>query len=495
MQRTHQRRPQRVAYATSVRVHPADRRRPFDGRIINLSRSGVLVESPQRCPIGTEVVCEIPLPGGDRQLAGSVARFETLSSFAVALGIRFTDLGQPDEDMLSAVVGEDDDSGSRLVQVRFEGMREPVRTRARLTADGLRLITSFPFLRVDSPVEVTFLSGDTRLHSQGSVRDVQLEHIGEDGAPRVAVDLFLPPGPQSELESEATAPAPISALEEFPLSPGTAFANGSRKAVALAVETPAADAGSTIPEQVIGLEPTDPNPPAAVPAQGSGPVRRRRAVNAGAAILIGTGLGVAIGAILALLHRGGPSGSPAEPPPAIVHSRPTLRPAGRQPAPEVASVPASTAAAAGAPSLAPIAPPPAVAVVAAIRPAAPALPPPLPEGTPGPTVATSGAETTALVPVSGSTEGMTHRSLFHPRGLSVNLPQARAVLAPGVHLIERDGLRLVWIRDRGEAGLQIRFIFTSPPPDERLLELEEDAVRIRVRRHEQVAGESFLPNL
>jgi hypothetical protein len=90
---------------------------------------------------------------------------------------------------------------------------------------------------------------------------------------------------------------------------------------------------------------------------------------------------------------------------------------------------------------------------------------------------------------------MTHRSLFHPRGLSVNLPQAQTVLSPGVHRIERDGLRFVWIRDRGEAGLQIRFIFTSPPPDERLLELEEDAVRIRVRRHEQIAGERPAPNL
>jgi hypothetical protein len=114
----------------------------------------------------------------------------------------------------------------------------------------------------------------------------------------------------------------------------------------------------------------------------------------------------------------------------------------------------------------------------------------LPEGTPGPTVDSNGSETTALVPLAGSTGGMTHFSLMHPRGLAVNLPLAQTVLAPGLHKIDRDGLRFVWIRDRrqGGGGLQVRFIFTSPPPDERLLELEEDALRIRVRRHDQLAS-------
>jgi hypothetical protein len=123
------------------------------------------------------------------------------------------------------------------------------------------------------------------------------------------------------------------------------------------------------------------------------------------------------------------------------------------------------------------------------------MPPPLPEGTPGPTVETSGSETTALVPLSGSTDGMTHHSLLRPRGLSVNLPRAEAVLPVGVHRIERDGLRYVWIRDRPQGGLQIRFIFSAPPPDERLLELEEDAVRIRVRQHQPVAEVPAQPDL
>src|SRR2546430_15789320 len=50
----------------------------------------------------------------------------------------------------------------------------------------------------------------------------------------------------------------------------------------------------------------------------------------------------------------------------------------------------------------------------------PAVPPPLPPGTPGPVVTASGGETTADVPLSGSTSGMGRRGLTLPRGLPLN---------------------------------------------------------------------------
>jgi hypothetical protein len=118
------------------------------------------------------------------------------------------------------------------------------------------------------------------------------------------------------------------------------------------------------------------------------------------------------------------------------------------------------------------------------------IPTPLPEGTPGPSVETEGEETTALVPLTGSTAGMFHYSLSHPRGLLVNLPQAQSAIPVGLHAVNRDGLQFVWIRERREGGLQVRFIFSKPPPDERLLELEEDGVKIRVRRHASPVAQS-----
>src|SRR5205823_14838246 len=124
-----------VAYAASVRLHTTGRPHPFEGRSINLSRSGVLVESLQPCAVGTEVICEVPLPGGRRQLRGRVARMQALSPAAVGLAIAFTELDEPDQALLSEAVGQDD-GRSRTVQVRLEGRPEPMRSRARLTDGG-----------------------------------------------------------------------------------------------------------------------------------------------------------------------------------------------------------------------------------------------------------------------------------------------------------------------------------------------------------------------
>jgi PilZ domain len=495
MHRTHQRRQQRVAYAASVRLHRPDHSRPFDGRTINLSRSGVLIESLQACEVGTDVVCEIPLPGGHRRLTGRVTRTHKLSPAAVALGIEFTALASPDDDLLSRLIGVNEETGgSRLVQVQFEGMKEPLQKRVFLNSNGIRLTTSLPFLRVRSPVDVTFLSGRTRLKTRGAVREVQFQHLDADGIPRLAVDVSL----TGERNDEAAAaPAPTDNLEEFPLSPGTVFRTGTRRrmvAVPARVRTPAADDGATIPDGVdspAADEPTDRTPVAAASSRASGPRRKKRALGAVAAIFLGAGLGVGAGGGLALLHRTlrpAPSSSLAEHPGAALLNR----------GPRVTEAPTPSGLARTGPPASEAAPPPAASLpapaIAAPRPAL-VIPPPLPDGTPGPAVDTSGAETTALVPVSGSTDGMTHHSLMRPRGLAVNLPRARTVLPVGLHRIERDGLRFVWIRDRPAGGLQIRFIFTNPPPDERLLELEEDAVRIRVRRHEALATSTPAPEL
>jgi hypothetical protein len=109
------------------------------------------------------------------------------------------------------------------------------------------------------------------------------------------------------------------------------------------------------------------------------------------------------------------------------------------------------------------------------------IPRPLPAETPGPTITRDGDHATARVPLLGSTVGMYHYSLTHPRGVAVNLPNARANLPIGLHLVRHDGFRTVWIRERPEGGIQIRFGFTRhPTPDEEALEIEPDAVTLRV---------------
>jgi hypothetical protein len=440
MHRTHQRRQQRVAYAASVRLHTSGRPHPFEARSINLSRSGVLVESLQPCAIGTEVICDIPLPGGRRQLRGRVARMQRLSPAAVGLAIAFTQLDTPDQELLSEAVGQDD-GRTRMVQVRFEGMAEPMRSRARLVDGGLRLSTALPFLRLRSPVEVTFLSGDSKVQSRGLIHQVELDQFANDGTPRLAVSVAFAAEPQ--------------------VLPGAPVA-----------VAPASEAPPTVPElPAMAATPVHvPDPKPAIPAAPPEPEGRGGAVGrvllvAAAVALVGTG------ALTYVRSQAPVTSRPTAVPPPLVTVLPEPKPVEPTPAaPAPRTVQESQ----------PVALPPPRPVLV--------VPPPLPPGTPGPSIESDGAETTAVVPVTGSTQGMIHRSLAHRRGVSVNLPLAQSELPMGLHTIDRDGLRYVWIRERAEGGIQIRFVFTNPPPDERLLELEDDAVKIRVRLHGEVAA-------
>jgi len=435
-----------VAYAASVRLHTSGRPHPFEARSINLSRSGVLVESLQPCAVGTEVICEIPLPGGRRQLRGRVARLQALSPAAVGLAIAFTELNAPDQELLSEAVGQDD-GRSRIVQVRFEGMKEPMRSRAQLTEDGgLRLSTGLPFLRLRSPVEVTFLSGSSKVQSKGLIRQVELDQFATDGTPRLAVSVAFSAQPEVQPGTPVAVTTPAESVPTAPALPAMAatpvYAPHSR---------PQAPPAAPVPVE---------------PESGSPLVR----VVGVAAVVALIGLGV-----LTYLRTSPPVAERAAPLPPVV----TVPPEPVVPPPEPAAAPAPVVARESQP------------LPVVTRPAPPPLvmPPPLPPDTPGPTIESDGVETTAVVPVTGSTKGMMHYSLSRRRGVAVNLPRAQSDLAIGVHSIGRDGLRHVWIRERPEGGIQVRFIFTNPPPDERLLELEDNAVRVRIRAHDAVAAE------
>jgi len=424
-------------------LHTSGRPHPFEARSINLSRSGVLVESLQPCAVGTEVICEIPLPGGRRRLRGRVARLQSLSPAAVGVGIAFTQLEEPDQELLSEAIGQDD-GRTRIVQVRFEGMPEPMRSRARLTDGGLRLSTALPFLRLRSPVEVTFVSGQSQVQSKGLVQQVELDQFAADGTPRLAVSVAF----AAEPEVKPGTPVAVAAVPQGPAT------------------SPALPAMAATPVYV-----PDPKP-AEVPeaeAEPRGPAVVRILAVAAAVALIGLGAVTYLRAPAPVPERA--ENAPVPPPVVTVPLPPEPAPAEPLPPPvPVAKVQESQ------PVPVPPAPPPVV------------VPAPLPPGTPGPTIESDGSETTALVPVTGSTQGMVHYSLARRRGVAVNLPLAQSELPLGLHSVGRDGLRYVWIRDRAEGGIQVRFIFTNPPPDERLLELEDDAIKIRIRLHDEVAA-------
>ncbi|MDX2024005.1 MAG: PilZ domain-containing protein [Deltaproteobacteria bacterium] len=185
----------RVDYAAEVHILRPGGRTPIRARSLNLSPTGVFLEAEHRatndCPVGTRLLCDIPLPGGRRYLKGRVARMQSMPSAATGLGICFENLEAADQAILHTLVQNGSDH-SRLVKVRFEGMPEALRSRAVVTKDGLRLQTSLPFLRLDSAVDVSFIAGDSRVETHGTLERVHLEPEPGDGIPRLAVDVALP---------------------------------------------------------------------------------------------------------------------------------------------------------------------------------------------------------------------------------------------------------------------------------------------------------------
>lgn len=169
---------------------PGPDTRPLLGRSLNLSASGLLVECDEACEVGSELCCLIPLGGQTRTLRGRVARLQPLAEQRVGIGVHFIDLAPSDLALLEGVVAGYE-TPAELVTVRFDGVAQPLQSRAVITDDGVELRTALPFLRIDSSVEVAFGTGGGRLVRHGFLRDVRVERAGQDGAPYLAVSVTL----------------------------------------------------------------------------------------------------------------------------------------------------------------------------------------------------------------------------------------------------------------------------------------------------------------
>jgi hypothetical protein len=166
---------------------------PVLGRSLNLSAGGVLVEADEPCPVGSELCCLIPLGGQTRTLRARVARLQPLDDHRVGIGMAFVDLAPSDRVLLEGVVAGYEAPAER-VSVRFDGVSQPLQSRAVVTDDGIELRTALPFLRLDSAVEVSFGAGGGHLVRQGVLRDIRVERAGPDGAPYLAVSVSLQEG-------------------------------------------------------------------------------------------------------------------------------------------------------------------------------------------------------------------------------------------------------------------------------------------------------------
>lgn len=190
---------------------PEEERQPILGRSINLSASGVLVEADQPCRVGTEVTCLIPLAGQTRTLRARVARLQPLNDHRVGIGMAFVDVSVTDRALLDGIVSGHE-SPAEIVSVRFDGVAQPLQSRAVLTDDGVELRTALPFLRLGSEVEVAYGLAGGRVLRKGILREVRVER--GTGAPYLAVAVQFrnsgsaDPDPEPEPASEPASARP-----------------------------------------------------------------------------------------------------------------------------------------------------------------------------------------------------------------------------------------------------------------------------------------------
>src|SRR5262245_60425682 len=151
----------RVVYQTNIRLRSPGREHSVVARVQNLSTSGVFITAPDIPAAGTEVLCRM-LVGEERcTLRGQVAWVRPPGvevGVGSGAGIRFVDIDEREAELLARLVGPtpvDDDR--QAVDVWFEGLAAPIRSHATVADEGLRLSTRLPFLRLTSPVRVSFV--------------------------------------------------------------------------------------------------------------------------------------------------------------------------------------------------------------------------------------------------------------------------------------------------------------------------------------------------
>lgn len=472
----------RVDFRESVRVIWPGEVGGVVTRAVNLSPAGILVDAPTPtpCPVGSDVLCDVTLPRGQRLLRGRVAHRRVLTAQKVGMGIEFVDLSARERAELRDVVGESAERPQR-VKVRFEGTTQIVRARAYATPAGFQLATALPFLKSATQVDIA-LSPDESVNARGWVAGVSLDRTNADGVPRLLIDVqvadaaamaadFVPQEAKTPVvEPLANVPEYVWEAEQLSAlraTPSVAMPASLDAPVDLAnqvyVGTPIlstlAPAVQADSEELVTTVVTHGAPLPSIESLASGPTSlrdgdrtevipisplapRRRLPSFGVGMLVGVGL-LAVGGII-LFAR---SGSNHAAPPAAI-AKPAPAPAAVAPPPVEAPV-----------AEAPVAAAPAAAVVDA-EPVAPA------------------AE--LFVGLKGSLAGARRYPLANPDGVAFNLPHARATMKLGTYPSPAPGLRSLWVRALPGGGTHLRFHFESAATAPRV-ELYEDGVHAFAR--------------
>ena len=460
----------RVGFRREVRVTWPGQLQSVVARAVNLSPTGILVDAhtPEPCPVGSPIVCDVALPRGSLRLRGRVAHHRMLSPAKVGMGIAFIDLSPHMVAELRDVVDESDEK-AQLVKLRFAGKSQLICTRALPTAEGFQFTSALPFLRSDTEVEIS-LSPDAGLATKGWVSSVVLGPPQEDGIPRLVIDIragesaaprLAPDAAVSGEVESAVASSVVGAMPERVWEPWDFNADNE----ASPTDTPENADDITTPVR------DDPDKTEIIRFSDIERSRRPRAARARALALTATAVVVAAIAVVVAVRLRPPRAA----------TRPVSAPV------IVMMPPVAPVAAASPPSAAP---PPTVAptvtpmVAPIVKPILAQTAEPTAEPTagdePAPRDQPLDKSSEFAVGLTGSLKGAHKYALHAPDGVAFNLPHAQAAMKVGTYRPAVRGLRAVWVRDLPGGGTHLRFFYakSGPAPEVRL---HADGVRVVAR--------------
>lgn len=446
------RRQPRVVYDARVSLRAPGRENSVVARVQNLSASGIFITGPDVPAAGTEVMCRLLLNGERRTLKGRVAwvRPPAVSrTKGAGAGIQFVGLSARDLQMLHELASPPANDHLEPVDVWFEGLKAPIRSHAVVRPDGLRIATKLPFLRLQSPVRVSFVQNGAQQVRTGTLDAVTLEPSQEDGIPRLQLSVSTP-----------TLESAVGTIEVYEPPSGRTPAEGAllqepRTLVdPKAIVPPPPSSARFVDDdrtQRIRVVPEPATPVVVGSREGSGPTRaapaRRRPV-ATAALLLGA---AAVGAGITQLawQRAAP----------VVSRAPAVEAAEPASGPIVEALPSAPAAEPD--------PPPAVEAAPAGEPARPS---PF-------TVDHEGALAALHIPLSGTPRRVDHFPLADPPGIAITLPRALLRARAGVHSAAAPFAN-VHVRRAG-ASTQVR-VFHAPGKVAQVA-IERDGLRVTLR--------------
>jgi len=193
--RTRRRQP-RVRYDANVTIRAQSQPQALRARAHDLSPDGMGVNAEQALQTGEEVECRLLVAGRRARLRGRVAWARTGNTREQPFGggIQFHSLGGEDRELLGRLIAGPVNNPQRA-EVFIPGLDHPVRMRAIIGTDEVKLGLSVPRLWVGMPVQMSFIQGGNSQHRTGTVSAVRfLPGTGEAMA-RVALQVSTTAAP------------------------------------------------------------------------------------------------------------------------------------------------------------------------------------------------------------------------------------------------------------------------------------------------------------